>query len=76
MRARVFVVCAVVACAVGVIGATGIMQETKKAPPAAKAKSSTAAKSVSPEDAATIKKAESRRSGCDQQARDDCRHER
>lgn len=60
MRARVFVVCAALACAVVAIGARGTMQDTKKAPaaPAAKAKSAPAAKAVSPEDAAAIKNAE------------------
>jgi hypothetical protein len=56
MRARVFVVCTVMACAaVAVAG-----QETKKAPSApAKTKSAPAAKSAATSDAALVKKAES-----------------
>ena len=60
MRARVFVVCAVLACAAVAIRAQETKQDSKKAPtaPAAKSKSAPAGKSGSPADAAVIKKAE------------------
>jgi hypothetical protein len=60
MRARVFVVCAVLACTVVAIRAQETKQDTKKAPAsaAAKSKGAPATKGASPADAALIKKAE------------------